>query len=360
MTTQATIAVLVVVMVVCVVLVAATVSARVARERRSRSLARLTGPHRALLLDVASGEDDDGSSAAAVTALTGKTWEGVRGVVITLLTKVRGAPADQLVAILREHGEIDLARAGTRARSVTHRARSANTLGLTRAGEALPDLVPLLGDRSPEVRLVAARALGQIADPAAASEVLQAVVPPDGRRSGPIGVPAWIVSDALLAMGPTVGPVVLAGLVDPHPQVRGVAASVAAHATYPGLRQVLRERLEVETEPLVRASVATALGRVGRRDDVEVLADHASPSTDPHLRRACVDALGALGAGEATEVLVELLGDDDRRLSTIAADALVGLGPAGREVLEAISAQGDAAARAARGSLQLADLRGAS
>lgn len=357
MTLQATLVALVVVGAVCGALIVATVLARLERHRRSRVLARLTAPHRMLLLDVASGEDDDGRSAAALADLTGRAWEGMRGAVTGLLSKVRGEPAEQLVEILAAHGDIDAARVGTRSRSAMARARSAHLLGSARTHDAVPDLLPLLTDRAAEVRLVAARALGQIADPRTAAPLLRSVIPPQGRRAGPVGVPAWIVADGLLAMGPAVTTVVVAGLGDEDPLVRDVAASVSANSMMPALLPVLRARLAVETEPTVRAQIASALGRLGHPQDAALLTAHASASVDPGLRRACVGALGELGVPAAEPVLTALLADEDRRLSSIAADALIALGPVGHRALEAAVGQGEAAARAARGALELATLR---
>lgn len=339
---------------VCLAVLGATMLARFRRVRRQRTLLRLAARHRVLILEVASGEDEDGLATGTLAGLPASEWTGIRTAVIAMLSKVRGAPAAQLVQVLDAHGELDRARTQLDSRSSVRRARGAHLLGLARDEQSTAALIRLLGDPAAEVRLVAARSLGMIKDASAADDVLRAV---PGVGSA-VGVPAWVAAEALLAMGPAAEAVVQAGLVDPDPRIRGVAVMVAGHSILPTTLDVLRARLVEETDPVVRAGVAAALGRIGTAADVEQLARHTGSEQAPGFRRTCATALGELGQPDSADRLVGLLADPDRRLAQLSAQALVQLGPVGMAQLHAARAQGQLAGTAAAAALALATLRG--
>ncbi len=337
----------------CCVLVAVTVTAKIRRSQRSRTLARLAAPQRQLVLEVASGEDDDDAAADALAGLGPQEWRSIRPAVIAMLSKVRGAPAAQLVRVVAAHGEVDLARRRLHARSALHRARAAHLLGTVRDEQSVPRLLELLHDSADDVRLVACRSLGAIGDPRAAAPVLDAVPAPGSR----MGVPAWVAAEALLALGPDIEGALLRGLAHADARVREVAVTVVMHSTMPAAIDALREQVAGELQEDVQISMLDALGRLGEHEDVALLSGYTEPERPARVRRAATRALGDLGDPTAAPLLQALLADADRTLAAAAAEALTRVGPHGVELLHAARAQGRDAARIAAAALHLARLR---
>jgi HEAT repeat protein len=316
----------------------------------------MLAPHRLALLIMASGEDEDGQAKASLCAVPEHVWTRLRPSVVAFLPKVRGRPADDLGEVMRAHGEVDKAAKMLGARSAVDRARAAYLLGLVRDHDSVPQVLPLLDDPAPDVRLVAARALGTMGDPSAATGVLRGL----RTRNGEIGLPAWVASEALLAMGAGIGPALQTGLSSDDSAVRNVCTVVAGHGSFHAAAPQLRILLATDSDGDVRAAAAVALGRVGSVEDVATLARHSDASELTVLRRTCATALGELGHREGLEILAELLGDDDRRLAELAADSLVRMGSEGIARLEEAAAMRGLGpkARAATGALELAGLRG--
>ena len=340
----------------CALSVAVIVITKFRRGRASIRSTALLAPYRRALIMMASGEDEAGEAKAALYSVPAPDWDRLRGSVVALLPKVRGTPADDLGELLRSHGEIERATRMLNSRSAVRRARAAYLLGLVRDPDSAALMLPLLGDPDADVRLVATRALGAIGEPSAASGVLLAL----RTHHGQIGLPAWVAAEALLAMGVQIAPAIKIGLASEDATVRNVCAMVAGHGTFSSAAPQLRILLATDGEGDVRASAAVALGQVGGADDVVALARHTEASEATMLRRTCVTALGDLGQRESLETFAGLLGDGDRRLAQLAADALVGIGAGGIARLERVAAttRQRSSARVARGALDLAGLRG--
>jgi HEAT repeat protein len=339
----------------CAVAVAVIVIAKFRRGRVAVRSRAMLAPYRRALVEMASGEDDDGLAKAELSAVPARVWARLRPSVVAFLPKVRGFPADDLGELMRVHGELDAAVALLTSRSAVRRARAAYLFGLVRDPEGVALLLPLLSDPAADVRLVATRALGNIGDPSAANGVLGAL----RTVRGQIGLPAWVAAEALLSMGVEIAPALQAGLASQDPAVRNVCAVVAGHGTYLATAPQLRILLATDIDVDVRASAAVALGRVGGGDDAANLARYVDASETTVLRRTCTTALGDLGRREGMETLAVLLGDSDRRVAELAADSLVRIGPEGIARLEetaATTAQGPSA-QAAGCALELAGLR---
>jgi len=330
----------------------------IAKLTRGRAAARsqaMLAPYRSSLIAMVSGEDDDGQAQAALRALPEPIWVRLRPSVVAFLAKVRGIPADHLSQLMRAHGEVEEAHTMLTSRSAVRRAFAAYLLGLVRDPAAVTPLLPLLSDHDADVRREAAWALGAIGDPVAAGPVLDGL----RRHHGQIGVPAWVVAEALLAMGVEIGPVLQLGLASEDAAVRNVCATVAGQGTYLSAAPQLRVLLATDGDGDVRASSAVTLGRVGGVGDTAILVRHTQACEPSALRRICATALGDLGQPESLGALAALLGDDDRRLAELAADSLVRLGPKGIAQLESPAAGPEGlSARAAVGALELAGLRG--
>ena len=338
----------------CAVSVVVIAVAKVHRGRAGVRSSALLLPYRHALIAMASGEDEDGQAKASLYAVPAPTWDRLRPSVVAFLTKVRGTPADDLGELLRSRGEIESAKRMLTSRSAVRRARAAYLIGLVRDSDSVALVLPLLGDPHADVRLVAARSLGAIGEPSAASGVLDAL----RTNHGQMGLPAWVAAEALLAMGAQIAPALQIGLASEDPAVRNVCAIVAAHAAFSSTAPQLRILLASDSEGDVRANAAVALGRIGGADDFAVLVRHTDASEATVLRRTCATALGDLGQREGVETLAVLLGDGDRRLAQLAADALVRIGSEGVARLDEVAAATPRGphALAARAALDIAGL----
>lgn len=315
------------VLLACLALVLLIVLTKVSRTLRERRTAELVAPHRAHLLAVASGEDDDGSHRDALMEVDGPAREAVDDVVLELLGKVRGVPAEELASVLLVHGAVDRAPHDLRDRSTLRRARAAHILGLCHVSTALPLLVQALGDSAPEVRVAATRALGRLGEPNASAALLAAV---GAERV----VPAGPAADALEGMGVGIAGSLRDALSASSPTTRTVAAYLSGEGSFSRSLVGLRVALAGDDDHTVREAAAVALGRMGRGEDVAALLLQTTADRPRSLRRACASALGELGETSAVDGLGELLGDPDPRLAEIAATSLLQLGPAGRTVLD--------------------------
>ncbi len=338
----------------CASLVAVIVIAKFRRSRADVKSRALLAPYRRALIAIISGEDEDGEAKAALHAVPAPIWDRLRPSVVAFLPKVRGIPADYLGELLRSHGDIERATRMLTSRSPSRRARAAYLLGLVRDPDNAALVLPLLGDPDADVRLVAARALGAIGEFSAASSILHAL----RTNHGQIGLPAWAAAEALLAMGVQIAPALQIGLASEDAAVRNVCAVVAGLGAFSSVAPQLRVLLATDSDGDVRASAAVALGRVGGAEDAAALARHTDASETSVLRRTCATALGDLGHRESLDTLAGLLGDGDRRLAQLAADCLVRIGHEGIARLEEAAAGQCPSARAARGALDIAGLRG--
>lgn len=324
----------------CVLLVILVVAVRARRHSRTQRDEMLLSPLRPPLITVASGEDDDGSAAEELTWATGMSRTVLDRNIVGMLTKIRGVPAEQLVRVLEVHGAVDAAVQELTSRSSVKRARAAQLLGLARVEATVPQLVVALGDEAMEVRNSAAYALGLIGDPAAAGPVLAAIGAPER------GLPAATAAEALQSMGVGISDVLRDGMADDNARTRMVAAHLSSERSFTQSLPELRRLLGTDPDLTVRETSATAIGRLGRGEDVDILARHTAESEPLPLRRACVVALGELGQTDAVPALAALLEDSDPRLAELAATALLGMGPDGSGALSEHEDQ--AAVRTAR------------
>ncbi|MFC7492281.1 MULTISPECIES: HEAT repeat domain-containing protein [unclassified Knoellia] len=349
--------VLVAVLGLCVVLAFVVVASRVWIQRTATSSRERLAPLRTDLIAVGAGEDPSGKSRRRLVD------DRVAGTVldralVDLLTKVRGAPAEDLVAVLRERHGVSTALRSLDAASSVRRARATRTLGLLRDPALTDDIVRMLSDRSREVRIVAARAVGAIgagAGSEAAEAVLRAV---RTRRSGP-GVPATVAMQTLTRLGVEAGSAVSMGLEDSDPGVRNVAAAVAGHSLFIGCVPRLTRLAATDEDRTVRVSATEALGAVGRPEDVPAVAHLLAPEQPAVVRRAAARALGELGGTDAVAVLVSVLADEDRFLAVASASSLA-QSDEGRRALRRTAQDShapEAARSAVRGAVQLLDLQ---
>ncbi len=347
-----------VVLAVCALsLLLLTVQARVIRRRRARAVERVQGRWRGLLLEVASGEDEEGRACQALAEVSDKEWRRLRPAVVALLGKVRGRPAAELSLVLAAHGDLDRARAALASSRAGSRARAAHLLGLARDVDSLEELRALLLDPSQDVRVVATRSLGLIGDPSAAPDVLAAAGTRSEQGVGEPGLPAWVAAETLLRLGQEAQGAVAQAIAAPDAATRAVAAQVAWHGGYRGAVPLARTCLHFETEAGTREALLHLLGTMGEDADFPVLSAYTHPLAPIRLRRAAVSALGELATEESRRHLADLLDDDDRSIAIAAGDALAASGAPGLEALTAAQRGQGRSRRVAASALHLARLR---
>jgi HEAT repeat protein len=335
----------------CAVMAVVVVLVKLARAAAESARRARVAPYRDAVLAIAADGDEDEGASATLRGIPDRDWRAVREAVVGMLGTVRGETTSSLVRLLDARGEFERARSNLRSRLALRRARGAYLLGLARQRGDVGLLLPLLADRSAEVRLVAARSLGSVGDPIAATALFEALGPVHGLP----GIPGAAAAEALLSFGTGAVPAVLAALSADDATQREVATLVAAEGALSAAAPRLRSLLAGDPELEVRISAARALGAVGGPDDVAALAAFTESARPTELRRAVVQALGELGHPDAAPVLSWLLTDPDVRLAQQSGDALVQLGPAG---VRALLQTGDGpAARVAAGSLAIACLR---
>ena len=356
MTTPTAVAAAVTALSALVVLLSLGIAARRSWRRRvdlrRRALSEPVRPH---LLELLAGEPDEQAAAATrLSALDRRTWGAVEPSVVALLGKVRGEGRREVVRVLAHRGVLARARRDLRAPSASRRARAAELLGVVEEQAAVRPLVRLLRDRDAEVRLAAARALGRLGAPQAAGPLLAAL------EAVPARVPGPVVAQALLRIGSAAAGAASRALASPSTPAATTAAEVLGRLGEASALEGLRERLEHDERPAVRARAATALGRLGLPAALPALLPAVGPHEDPAVRVAATRALGELGATGAAPVLCALLDDDDDRVAAEAGPALLRLGAHGLDLLRRADEDGalPGASARAREALALAALRG--
>jgi HEAT repeat protein len=227
--------------------------------------------------------------------------------------------------------------ADLRSRRPITRARAA--LLLTRPGtpEVVEQIVPLLADPDPDVRLVACSGLARAATPRAAEVLIWGLVarllPPE-RIIERLGAP-WAVETILLTLrdGPSPVADVLAGVTPSGPAVELDASLARALgiARDPRAARALSALLRGDSVE-VRISAARALGRLDGTACVPALIAALASEAWP-VRAQAAKSLGALRAAEALVPLEHCLSDHAWWVRANAARALRELGDPGLEAL---------------------------
>lgn len=268
---------------------------------------------------------------------------GEQQVVLDLLLRyralLRGPEAQRITTILEGGGYVGRAVEGLHSSSRWRRAASAAQLGRMRSDAAVTALVGLMGDESADVRMVAARSLAAIGDPAAVSALTAAL-------SDPSRWTATTVAADLVEMGPAAVPTLMEIASPPDPGAPGareaaiVAIRVLGEIRDPRAERVLIRILTRAEDLDARARAAAALGEVG------------GPLAPPALREALGDpawqvraqaatSLGALGDRSSVAALSAAIVDEAWWVRLNCAEALGELGAPGREALLALCTSPD-------------------
>jgi HEAT repeat protein len=246
--------------------------------------------------------------------------------------RVKGVERRRLGRALDEIGAVDRYLAQLGHPRSWRRAEGAERLGLAGVARATEPLVQLLDDESSEVRLRAARSLGQMGGQASIRSLIGTLDRPN----------RWSVirmADILTEMGPDV----VAELVAAYPKLR-LPGRLAALDILGRVRPLsvtpwLCLRLE-DSEPDARARAAHALGEIG-----DPLAGEAVRGAirDDHwpVRAMAGKAIGRIRHREAIPELCEALRDSEWWVRVNAAEALKKLGREGTIALRDMLADAD-------------------
>jgi len=331
--------------VLVVLLLVATAVEHTRRTRRAARAARRRAELTPLVHALLDGES--GSDAPDVSGGDPLLDE----LVLELLPQLRGADRAALQAVLVERGVVDQAGAQLGARAAWRRGRAAELLGNVASSRHLPELVALLADPVADVRSAAARALGRTGDVAAAEPLLAALATRPG-------LPPGIVGMALLDLGTPVLAALRAAVNGPVPEARPLAAELLGLHGDAGATEVLVQVVaDGHRAPAVRRSAASALGRIGSPNATPALV-LAVTSTGPlHVQVAAAEALGRIGDPAGLDALTAGLRSEEALVRATCADALAGLGDAGRARLAAHAVLRGPTGAAARSALDILDAR---
>jgi HEAT repeat protein len=167
------------------------------------------------------------------------------------------------------------------------------------------------------VRKANVRALGRIGDERALPTLARLFAEPGEAGAG-------ILYEALLAFGTDAAPVFVEGLRSPSEHVRVASVFGLGSLVEPGAAAAQMERMLGDESPLVRASAAQMLERVGSGAVPPGLA-RAAHDEQRSVRRAAVSTLASYDDPQALQLALHVLDDPDRDAAIRAGETLVRL-----------------------------------
>jgi HEAT repeat protein len=334
---------MVVIIAAVVVLVMITAVGRAVRQRRRRSRDRLRDELRPTVVEVLSNPS---ARPSADLPRRGRRDELFEVLAFEYLAKVKGESRDALVDLLVERGTIDDAERRLRRPGAVGRAAAAEFLGRCGLVRSREPLQGLLRDRTPALRAAGVRALGRLGDPAVIDPLLESI------RHG--SVPAAIVAQSTLRVGPAGIPALHRAVADDDDAVRSVAVAVLGLQRAIEAVPTLVGVLAGDDKITVRGHAARALGHIGDPRAVDPLKRAARE--DPANAGVSAVALGELGDARAIEPLVVLVGDTRHEVATAAAAALTRCGTAGFDALRRLRREGGTAADHAAAAIARAEV----
>ena len=237
---------------------------------------------------------------------------------------VKGRARQRLSEAFEELGFVEVELAKLKDRRWSRRVEGAEHLGWMMSRRPVPQLVALMQDHVPEVRIRAAKALGAIGG-LDAVETLLGALRETNRWS------ALRIADILSGLGQTAVEPLLREF--PHlPAPARVPAidilgRLRSHLAVPLLRTLLHD-----PEPNVRARAAHSLGLIGDPRAVDDLVTALQDEAWPVRAMAC-KALGLVSGAEGIPALQRALGDGEWWVRSNAAEALRAKGPPGHRAL---------------------------
>lgn len=271
----------------------------------------------------------DGNPSSADTAV-------LEQILLDHIQRVRGIERERLARAMEQLGLIDTYLEGLESRRWWRRAESAEKLGLAASQRAIQPLSRALDDEMPEVRLRAAKALGQLGGTASARKLVRALNQPN--RWSTIRV-----ADILIGMGRESIDAVIEAFPTLTLQGRLAVLDIIGRVRPVSLTPWLLEQL-ADPATDIRARACHALGNIG---DPNVAPELIQALSDPEwpVRAMAAKALGRVRVSDAIPQLAAGLRDPEWWVRHNAARALRSIGPRGLEALENLVTDGDAFAR---------------
>ena len=229
-----------------------------------------------------------------------------------------------VIRILEERGLIAKALGDAGSRFKWTRAHAVRLLGELRVPASVPVVLKALEDHDPDVRNVAARALGRM-KLQATDEALVALL---GKHEQAVSAR---IAAMCIEIGARTAPLLIETLRDGSPRARFWAARILGEIREGSAVAPLGQALQ-DPEPDVRSASAKALGVIGDRTSVPLL---ETALRDPiwFVRAHAAEALGRIADPLMATTLAASLGDRSWWVRKNALDALVRLGEAARPAL---------------------------
>ncbi len=260
----------------------------------------------------------------------------IEQILLDHIQRVRGIERDRMAGAMEQLGFVDVYLEGLESRRWWRRAESAEKLGLAGSKRAIQPLSQALDDEMPEVRLRAAKALGQLGGVASARKLVRALNEPN--RWSTIRV-----ADILIGMGHESIHAVIEAFdelsADGKLAVIDIVGRVRPLSATPWLQEKAND---ASTD--IRARACHALGAIG---DPHVTGHLVKALADPDwpVRAMAAKALGRMLMVDAVPQLASALRDRQWWVRHNAARALRTIGRRGLEALEEMVADHDAFAR---------------
>ena len=249
--------------------------------------------------------------------------------------RLQGTSRERISMAFEEFGYVDAWLRGLRTRTWWRRAESAEKLGIARSVRATDALVEALDDPVPEVRLRAAKALGEIRGRAAVRPLLDALMQPN----------RWStlrIAEILARMGKAAE-----GIREVYPslpkQARLASLDILAKLRRLESLEFLRGVLKSDDAD-ERARAAHALGMTAHPAAAEELVNALHDPEWP-VRAMAAKALGRIGSPQTVLALASALTDKDWWVRSNAAVSLKMMGPRGEKALLSVLQLSDNYAR---------------
>jgi HEAT repeat protein len=255
-----------------------------------------------------------------------KRWERrvVEWLLLDHIRSLKGHAQARLALAFEQLGFVGQAHRHLSHRRWWVRVDGAEKLGRMLARPAVPDLIRLMDDPVPEVRLRAAKALGAIGGLQAVETLIAALKATD----------RWAtlrIADILAGLGPSAVEPLLEAFARLPPAARVPAIDILgrlrSHLSLPLLRGLL-----ADADPNARARAAHSLGLIGHPAVTQALIEAL---TDPEwpVRAMAAKSLGRIAGEEAIEPLRRALSDSEWWVRANAAESLRAKGEAGHRAL---------------------------
>ena len=244
-----------------------------------------------------------------------------------LLSKVKGRAKDMLISFLASRGTIEKAINRTRRPGYVGRCRAAVFLGNIGLPEARMPLQNMLTDHRRDVRITAARSLGQLANPKSVPALLSAL--DHSHREVPFGT----VLLALLRIGAGGITPLREGLKNGGESTRALAAEVLGLIGSLESTADLIDIMQNDTSVDVRIRSARALGRLGSEKAILPLRRIFEEDSPAPLQVVSCRALADIGDPVAIPWLMDLMDHGSYQLARAASAAMANLGERGEEAL---------------------------